>query len=617
MATATPIFDGHDALTGMEGGNPSIIGASSCANAVNRSFRGGYNRTRTPFRELALTFASDADAQLFRTGNVQGAFFYSGRPPTTNQVIGGSVPLYWPNYIVVAIAGTIFGIQLSGKTGTVINIRSGNNPLLMHTWFEQGYEWLFAQNGEENCIIWNGQDPTNAKNCFRSQPTLNQMPTGGPMAFIYGRMVVTSADGRNQIAVSDIAYGNHQNNSSDIYMFTDQTYWNEGGYFDIAASLGDIMGITPMPYLDTGSGQNELVVLCRNGATSFDFSAPRANWLNTQVQRISLVGMGCASTHSLALVNGDLVYKSKDGIRTYRNSRQEFASGYSQVPISYDVDKWLSQENKSLLEFSSQISWNNMLFSTVMPMMQANVTPGYGYHRYHRGMVVLDFQTNNKLSGSTPMWYGLWTGIRPTALVQGYDGGNHRAFVFSFDCDGQNRVYEFEEQGDYDFGNGQRSAIVSFYDTPRYCGIQSNRFTHKRLIGGNIELSEINDPVGLTIQYKLDNAPVFLDWKSTTVGCTCTGLGQNQSWDRKDLGQPNDACVDGSRFLANIFRASQFRIKLTGAATVDRFGVTMVTKEQTNKDNFAEPTACAVPSAPCSTVQCPDTGDFDYSIVNC
>jgi len=612
MATPASIFDGHDALTGMEGGNPSMISASSCATAVNRSFRGGYNRTRTPFRELTLTFASDEDEQLFRYGNVQGAFFYQGRPPTTNQIIGGEVILYWPNYIVVSIAGTLFGILLSGKTGTVSKIRSDNNPLLMHTWFEQGYEWLFAQNGEQNCVIWNGQDPTNAKNCFRSQPNINQIPTGGPMAFIYGRMVVTSADGRNQIAVGDIAYGNHQNNSSDIYMFTDQTYWGEGGYFDIAASvLGDIMGITPMPYLDTGSGQNELVVLCRNGATSFDLSSPRTSWLNNQVERISLIGMGCASTHSLALVNGDLLYKSKDGIRTYRNSRQEFASGYTQAPISFDVDKWLSQENESLLEFSSQISWNNMLFSTVMPMLEKNQTPGYGYHRYHRGMVVLDFQTNNKLSGPRPIWYGLWTGIRPTALVQGYDGGIHRAFAFSYDCDGKNRIYEFERKGDYDYANGQRKAIVSFYDTPRYCGFESNRFTHKRLTGGNIELSGMNDAVGLTVQYRPDNARGFVDWKTATVGCQCTGLGQGPSWDRKNLGQPNDVCIDGSKFLANIFRASQFRIKLTGAATVDRLGVTMVTKEQTDKDNIAQPTACAV------TTQCPNAEDFSYSIVNC
>ncbi len=608
------IFDGHEGLAGIEGGNPSMMNPSSVANSVNRFYRDGFNRTRTPFRELTLSFANDEDEQMFRKGNVQGAFFYTGKPPTTRQVIGGTVALYWPNYLVCSIAGTIFAVQLIGKTGTVQRIKSGNNPALMHTWFAQGYEWLFAQNGEQNCLIWNGQDSSKVKNCFRSQPVLNQIPTGGPMAFIYGRMIVTSADGRNQLAVGDVAYGNRQNDSSDVWKFTDQTYWAEGGYFDIAASLGDIMGLTAMPYLDTGAGQNELVVLCRNGATSFDLSGPRTGWLNSQVQRISLIGMGCESTHSLALVNGDLLYKSKDGIRSYRNSRQEFASGYTQSPISFDVDRWLTQENRSLSEFASQISWNNLLFSTVMPMMQRPDTDGHGYHRYHRGMVVLDCQTGNKLNGGKLAWNGMWTGPRPTALVAGNDGGIHRAFAFSFDSDGTNRIYEFEEQGDSDTVNGSRKPISWMYDTPMLCGQESNRFTHKRLIGGNIELSGITDPVQLSIRYKPDNAPCFVDWKTTSVGCACVApsescgpLTQQPGWTRRDFGQPRDACVPGSSFLANIFRAAQYRIMGVGAVTIERLGILMAAKEQMNKDDGNDTVTCAASDC------CPAADEFEVS----
>ena len=611
------IVDGHDAVAGIQGGNPVLIPANRVANAVNRFFRDDTNRTRTPFRELTLTFANPEDENLFRQGNVQGSFFYTGRPPTTNISIEQSEQLSFPNYVMVAVGGAIYSIQLQGSGGLVTKLplaSTPNNPLLLHTWFAQGYEWLFIQNGEQTCLVWNGQDTTKAANYFRSNPVLNQIPTGSIMAFIYGMMVVTSADGRNQIAVGDTAYSSNQNNSSDIWKFTDLTYWAEGGYFDIAADLGDIMGIVAMPYLDTGAGQNELVVLCRNGATSFNLSGARTTWLDNQVQRISLIGMGCVSTHSAALLNGDLLYKSIDGIRSYKNSRIEFQSSYSQTPLSYDVNRWLTQENRSLLEFNCQVAWNNMLFSGVLPMMQpCALGKGYGYHRYHRGILALDCQPESQMGNSNPSWQGMWTGPRPTAFADGFDGGVHRAFCLSFDTDGVNRVYEFMREGDYDTSNGSRKAIVSMYDTPAYCGLGSDRFTHKRLIGANLEVSDVQQAVQFTLQYRPDNSPCFVPWQTMAIGCPCVEpkdcgpLTQQPGWLRVNLGNPANGCAPGSSEYASIFRAAQFRVTLAGSITVDRFGIMMQAKEQENKqscpgDYICSPIAC-----------CPATDEFSYS----
>lgn len=623
------ILDGHDALTGIQGGNPVLVPNNKVANSVNRFYRDDVNRTRLPFRELTLTFDPSVNQTIFRQGNLQGATFYTGRVPTTSVVIPGGIAqqLYFPNYLIASIGGTIFAIMLQGSGGYVIqlpNTITPNNPLLLHTWFGQGYEWLFIQNGEQNCIIWNGQDATKAANYFRSNPVLGQMPTGSAMAFIYGMMVVTSADGRNQVAVSDQAYSNSQTNSSDIWKFTDITYWAEGGYFDIAASIGDIVGIAAMPYLDTGTGQNELVVICRNGATSFDLSGPRTNWLNTQVQRISLIGMGGVSADSLTVVNGDLLYKAPDGIRSYRNSRLEFSQGYNQVPLSYDVDKWIRQENRSLLEFNCQVSWNNMVFSSVMPMVEPCVLgTGYGYHRYHRGMLALDFQPQSQVTGGNPAWQGLWTGPRPTAFASGFDGGVQRAFCFSFDTDGQNRIYEFMREGTSDIIGGSPKTIVSMYDTGSYCGQSSgsaqwtgseaNRYAHKRLIGGDIELSDVQQSVNLQLEFKPDGCPCFVPWKTATVGCVCVeptdclSLTQSPSWIRKGFGNPLNTAAPGSTELAAIFRSAQFRVKLAGYCTVERLGILMQAKEQTNKEGIPTSETCAPLGC------CPATAEFEYS----
>lgn len=622
MQTAV-IFDGHDALTGIQGGNPVTLGIDKVANSVNRFYRYDQNRTRPPFRELTLVFANAADKTAFQQGNLQGAFFYQGRPPTTNVTIAEGQQLVFPNYLIAAIGGVLFSIMLTGGTGIVTRLpptATPNNPLLLHTWFAQGYEWLFVQNGEQNCLIWNGQDTTQLSNYFRSDPILSQMPTGSIMAFIYGTMVVTSADGRNQLAVSDQAYSNNQNNSSDIWMFTDETYWAEAGYFDIAADLGDITGIAAMPYLDTGTGQNELVVLCREGATSFDLSGARTTWLDTQVQRISLIGMGCVSTHSPALLNGDLIYKSKDGIRSYMNSRIEFQQSDGQTPISYDVARWLRQENQALAEFNCQVAWDNMLFSSVLPMMAPSVLPGCGYHRYHRGMVVLDCEPESVIeSGEAAAWQGMWTGPRPTAFADGYDGGQHRAFCFSFDTDGINRVYEFQRDGQYDISNGSRKCIVSMYDTPAYAGaptqltdpaiLKSRRFQHKRLTGCILELSDIVASVKFTLKYRPDNCPCFVPWKCDTIGCQCAdSLTQQPEWTKKVYGNPEDEAPPGADILASIFRSAQFRVILSGSCTVDRLGILMQAKEQSNKEGFEDQIDCRPVTC------CPAKDEFAYTL---
>lgn len=600
MPAVDPIFDGVEAISSIQGGNPYLIPHERCSNAINRSFRGDQNETRPPFFGIPLTFEEPEYQTIFEGGNVQGAFFYTGYPS------------FLSSYIVVAIANSIFKIRISGRTGHVDRIIDGNNPRLMHVWFAQGYEWLFAQNGEQNCTIWDG---TNA--AFRSNPANKEMPVGGPMELIHGRMAVTSADGTNQIAVSDIVYGNNATVTSDIWKFTDITYWAEGGAFGIAANLGDIMGIKAMPYLDTGSGQSELVVLCRYGATSFDLSGSRSTWLDTQVQRISLIGMGCESTHSLCRLNGDLIYKAQDGIRSYRNSRQEFAQGYNQNPISYDVNKWIRQENKALLQFNSQIAWNNLMISATMPMMERNQNTDWGYHRYHRGLLVLDCNPQSVLTNAgVAAWQGMWTGPRPTAMVEGIVTGTHRAFCMSYDADGVNRLYEFglPGSGTDDIILNRKKKIVSFFDTPFLFGQGTNRFVHKQLSGCDIELSNLKEEVDISIKWKPDNAPCFVPWKTHRIGCECQESGdcsfitQDAGWVRKNFGDPaRNTEIPGSNIPADIFRSAIYRVKLTGSGRVDRFGVTMNPKSQTNKEDCRSAQNCNVSAC------CPSVEEFEYS----
>jgi hypothetical protein len=287
--------------------------------------------------------------------------------------------------------------------------------------------------------------------------------------------------------------------------------------------------------------------------------------------------------------------------------------------MSYDVNYWLNQENQSLLEFNCQVAFNNMLFTSVVPMLSPSKLPGCGYHRYHRGMLAYDCDPQSKIEGDNPDWQGLWTGPRPTAFVDGFDSGVHRAFCFSFDADGVNRIYEFMKGGETDTsvtnGRPTKKTIVSFYDTGKYaCG--TDRYTHKRLIGGNIELSDIHGQVKLDVSYAPDYCPCYIPFRSATIGSvcvspTCANGGfqfKQPGWGRVNLGNPANVAAPGGKTLASVFRSASFRIKLTGKATVDRFSIIAEPKDQANKQT--QPGELDVPII--TTTSAPD--EWQYSL---
>jgi hypothetical protein len=467
-------------------------------------FRYDENRNRLPIQDINLKFTNEKERIWFEGGNFQGAYFYN------------SYPSFLRPSIIASVAGRIFRIEISGRTGVVSTLYEGNDPTLRHAWFTQGFNWLVIQDGLAKPIIWDGSSKARRAGD-------GEVPVGSVMAFIHGRLVVSSADGTNQVAVGDIVYGGDATSTNDIIKFTEIGYWAEGGAFGVPVYVGDINGMQPMPYLDTGTGQNELVILGTEGAVSLDLSRPRNQWLDTQLLRISLIGGGCASTHSLCTLNGDLFFRSTEGVRSFRNARAEFSQGWKQSPISSDVRRWIDTDSPRLLEFNSQVSWNNMLLSTCSPMMERPNNRYAGYHRYHRGFVVMDAQSESTtLRDGAPVWQGLWTGIRPTQFVEGRIDESHRCFAFSYDRDGRNRLYEICKHGEDSF-QGERRRMFSSYDTSAFGTIErtTSNFEAKQIHGGELELKEVNGEVDLSIHIRPDNSPCFLEHYRKTIGCDC------------------------------------------------------------------------------------------------
>lgn len=597
-------YSGHQTLRGVHGGNPVSVPDGYAQNAVNRFFREDYNRARPSIRNVTLAFANDEDRVWFEGANGQGATFYN------------SYPSFLTPRLVASIGGRIFTIDVQGQTGIVARLFDGNSRQFTHAWFAQGFQWMAIQDGIHPPIFWDGTNPPR-----RSSLPANEMPIGSVMAFIHGRFVVASSDGKNTIYVGDIAYGDNATIPDNILKFTDQTYWAEGQGFDTPVYLGDIMGLYAMPFLDTGTGQNELVVGCTAGFTSLDLSGPRPTWIDTQVQKVALIGDGLASSHGFAGLNGDMFFRSQKGINTYRNARIEYSQRWNQTPISREVNYWLKPDRKDYLEFVPMVTWQNMMLCGCSPLVSKPNNPAFGFHRYCRGMVVFDADSMSTAGrDGQPVWHGMWSGIRPWAFAVGYIGNQERAFAFSYDRDGRNRLYEFTlTNGDDTFGQQPRK-IQGYYTTGAFGNVPdvTTLFAPKTLSGGVVEFSEVLGASQFTVDYRPDGSPCWVRVDRGEPGCDCPTRKDCGEADRSMTAFPQygrkyfesvdlDKCLPGTSANAATFHHCQVRVQTIGSFIIDRLNIRFNLKPDAQLaeclGNNCDPIDC-----------CPAVDDFAYHI---
>jgi hypothetical protein len=614
MPAEGSVFDGFTSIIAQDADtHPSYLPESVVSESVNRTFRGGINRTRPSIRNISIEVGAGQDANIvndIQNGNFQGAYPY--RAVKYNSADG----------ILISVSGTIYFLKIANNSATAYKIIEGNDPGMMHTWFVQAEDRVYIQNGYQNAIAWDGDLNIPA---YRLNPYLAKMPIGTVMEYAFGRVFVS--DKFNQIYASDIIYGNGFTDTKNTENFTEIGYWAEGGAFSTPAMMGNITGMKVMPQIGTNlRGQGELVILTGNGAFSMDVSIPRSEWNTSNIQRISLLGRGCTSPY-VGLANSELWFRSHDGWAFYSNSQSEFARYFSLRKLSREVNKWVSNDTPWLKQFASTMFFDNYLISTVSP--QTYRAEGVeGLNRYHRGMVVLDLDQSSSPAPDAQLqfrWNGIWTGIRPTQLLTALIQGEKRGFGFSFDADNKNRLYEFTvAQGD-DYGpNGSRQ-IESFFTTGRYDFNRSgatNKFLRKKITGGEMWMSEIKGEVQSSAEFRADSNPCWSELKvPTTFGCDpcspqvteCFPQRGGNRYKRYKFNTPDPSeCND----LAGIpsVEGSEFQIKvnLTGAATVDR--VRLMANIKNNDDSPVGD--CPEENQECEPFLCCQEKYWKYNIVN-
>jgi len=475
-----------------------------------------------------------------------------------------------------------------------------------------------------NAVIKNPEDTTKteelAESISRLNPAKKQMPIGTIMEYAHGRVWVS--DKENNIYASDIIYGAGFTVTSNTRNFTEQEYWAEGGSFTPPAQLGKITGMRVMPYIGANTrGQGELVVMCENGAFSLDGSIPRVNWIDTGIQRVTLFGRGCVSPWSMCSVNNELFFRANDGWSLFQNSQSEFVKSLAYRNLSKEVSRWVSHDTPWMKQFASAIFFDNRIICTVSPYTVSSTITGNGLHRPHRGMVVLDLDQTTQTSPdaqTTFRWNGLWTGPNPTQVILAQIRGHSRAFVFSFDADNKNRLFELQSSGVDDYVSGGSKPIKSYFITKRYDfsqSGQSNKFFRKEINGGDLWFSGVNEQVKISASYRSDSYPCWDElMQQITYGCdNCEGEGCDAIFSEPRFRQikfpsPANNCKQGIDGYSNIGTEFQIIIEMEGAIQIDRFRISADTK-----GNIEDPTGdCPQNKTDCKPIICCPIADFEY-----
>jgi hypothetical protein len=323
--------------------------------------------------------------------------------------------------------------------------------------------------------------------------------------------------------------------ASDLLRFTETTYLDEGGSLQVPSFLGKITGMIFMPVQDSGAGQGDLLIFCETGVISLAVAVPRSQWKTTVgFQRIALASVGSTGQESLATANGDVFFRSFDGLRTYRNARAEFNS-FGRVPISAEMNGVLNYDSKNMLYKCSSIVFDNRFLFTATPQITyTNISTTQTSKRpvTFSTIVALDFTTLASIGAQRSSCYdGMWRGLDVTKLVTGVVQGKPRAFAFCVDyvVNATNTIWEISPDNYNDQPvNATPVPITSILETRSFQ--LGSPAEVKKLIRADLWLGSLRGNTTFRVYWRPDEYACWRDWHefsrcATVDNCVVTGVG--------------------------------------------------------------------------------------------
>jgi hypothetical protein len=294
---------------------------------------------------------------------------------------------------------------------------------------------------------------------------------------------------------------------SDVLNFQEDDYLATGGVLASPTQMGKIQNLAFPTIADTTAGQGDLLAFCDNGVCSFAVSQPRSSWkkLNS-FQRVTLADIGCLGDRTVTNVNGDIFFRSHDGVRSYRNASATQGTP-GQNSISAELRTFLNADSTKQATEASGIYFDSRY------LLAAWGKPNYiGSQTVYSSILSLDFgpvQRNNRANVVSPAYDGAWTGLNFYQLIRGVFSQKERAFGF-VDNFGVLSLYELRPDRFYDSSLGVTTPIRAVVETRSF--EFEKPYTLKKLSRADLWVSNLQGQVDFKVYFRPDKFPCWIEW---------------------------------------------------------------------------------------------------------
>jgi len=300
-----------------------------------------------------------------------------------------------------------------------------------------------------------------------------------------------------------------------------------------------------------------MMVVTHNGIYSCNAPTDRTTWqsLTTPIVSEALIGLGGQGQQSCLVVNGDLLFRSIDGIRSLIMARREFWS-WGNSPISFELQSILNADDPTLLPWVSGVQFDNRMLMTCTPLSGPQGV-------YFTQQVVLNFDPVSSLQGKGASVYdGIWNGLNILQIIEGVFSGIHRCFAFTYSTVSGIGLVEFMKQDSGLTMDDGVNPITWSFQTPVLFRKKNDQgyYDIVCLEDGEFYLADVANGAVINAQYQPDYSTQWFQWrriKWTPVYGSRIGLGRPEF--------PSNNPVSGT--TANWGRWMQLQFEITGSCT--------------------------------------------------
>ena len=523
---------------------PSEVDKNQVAFAVNASFRQSFVSPRPGYVQknydiCTIVTADNAEITADQTNvTADGWSENCYGPQSLTGTFQCALPYIADNgrtFILMLISGKVwlYDTEQNHAQSLTLSPDLENPSNLLDGWMVQAENFVVIQDGFSKPLIFNGTNLRRAAD--------DEIKCGRMMAYVNGRIWYALANGFS-FRATDIVYGD--GTRASVLKETENTFLNEGGDFAVPSDSGGITAMAVPGNPDTSLGQGPLLVFTPRYVFSVQAPVDRDVWknLNYPIQAISLLTNGALGSRSAITVNGDVFYRSVDGVRSFIIARRSF-NDWGNTPISNEILNITDNDQTSLLWASSAVVFDNRLLMTSQPRYNSEGV-------VHKALMVLDFDLITSLRKKfPPAWAGIWTGLDTLQLVKTENAYGDRCFSISRGLDDTIQIWEITKSNKFDTSNSESLRPIEWMVQTRAYNFELP-FGLKRLDSGDIFIDSLDGSAGFTVQYRPDQYPGWIDWAewsecATTNQCDnlCPSLVNFQPQYRPKMRLPTPADI--------------------------------------------------------------------------